>query len=270
LKHRHHNSPTIIFLAAGQGLRLRPFTDNLPKAMVAIGGKPLLAWTLQSAAELGITRRFVVRGYRADMISFPDVIYINNLHYKETNMVVSLFCAEEYFNNEVIISYGDILYEQRILASLLAAPHEISVVVDLNWKEYWEKRFQDPLEDAESLQLDDNGRIMSIGQDVASIEDVDGQYIGLMKFKGRGVNIIKEHYHLLKKGNMDKRHSSSYSPGQYIADMYMTDFIQSIIDSGHSVHAVPVSRGWLEIDSLSDYNLALDLLDVVDNRLVIS
>ena len=76
---------------------------------------------------------------------------------------------------------------------------EISIVVDQNWKEYWSIRNKNPLVDLESLKLDSEENIPSIGQKVNKLEEIQGQYIGLMKFSEKGVNILKDFYHECKK-----------------------------------------------------------------------
>ena len=79
-------------------------------------------------------------------------------------MVETLFCAREKFSDSVIVTYGDIIYEKKVLEKLLSSSDDISVITDENWMEYWKIRFENPLDDAESLVLDNNGNITSIGQ----------------------------------------------------------------------------------------------------------
>ena len=140
---------------------------------------------------------------------------------ESTNMVRSLFCAEDLIKNDVIVCHGDIAYSPEVLEALVASPHDITVVVDANWKEYWSARFQNPLDDAESLSIDEDGFISNIGQKAAMIEEIQGQYIGLMRFKGKGlsnlVSSIRE-----QTGHSDWESGPSTQP-------HMTDMLQHLI-----------------------------------------
>ena len=64
----------------------------------------------------------------------------------------------------------------------------------LNWKKYWDVRFENPLDDAESLEIDKQGYIQNIGQKVDNLEKIQGQYIGLMKFQNKGCDMVKKFY----------------------------------------------------------------------------
>ena len=68
---------------------------------------------------------------------------------------------------------------------------EISIVVDQNWKEYWSIRMSEIKEDVESLKLNSAGDIVDIGQKVKDVEEIGGQYIGLMKFGQNGIQNLK-------------------------------------------------------------------------------
>ena len=97
-------------------------------------------------------------------------------------MVYSLFTAEPEIKGNLIISYADIVFDYNVLNTLLeTAIYDISVVVDLLWKEYYQKRFVDPFKEAESLVCDADGGILNIGQANPAPENVCGQYIGLIK-----------------------------------------------------------------------------------------
>ena len=60
---------TAIILAGGQGTRLRPLTDNLPKAMIPINGRPLLEHLVRSLERYGIKNIILSTGYMADKIT---------------------------------------------------------------------------------------------------------------------------------------------------------------------------------------------------------
>ena len=82
----------------------------------------------------------MVGGYRVSQISSLGVSTIVNADYKSTNMVISLFCAENILQQGAIISYGDIVYSPKVMKRLLESKYDISVAVDKNWFGYWSKR----------------------------------------------------------------------------------------------------------------------------------
>jgi len=240
----------MIILAAGEGTRLRPLTDDCPKCLVEVADKPVLNWQLDAAERLGLRYVSLVTGYRADQIQDQACRLYHNPEYASTNMVESLWCAQAEFQDEFIVSYGDIIYEDKVLRALIDSDAAISVVIDMEWLSYWQARFDDPLTDAESLRLDEDWRIQELGQKPASIEEIQGQYIGLMKFKGAGITTLQRVY----AGLGDR--SVGSPDARPFRKMYMTDLLQAIVDAGNEVRAVPVNRGWLEVDSVSDLDLA--------------
>ena len=123
-----------IILAAGEGKRLRPLTNNTPKCMVEIFGKSLLERQIQVMKSCGINDIVVVTGYKSNMINIPGIIFEKNVNYKNTNMIETLFCAKSHFECEIIITYGDIVYEKKVIESLLASDSSISLTSDSNWE----------------------------------------------------------------------------------------------------------------------------------------
>jgi len=79
-------------------------------------------------------------------------------------MVHSLFCAEPEFDDDIVISYADILYGKDIAAKIASSPADVSVVVDRDWRKLWEARMEDPLGDAETMKLDGGGNILELGK----------------------------------------------------------------------------------------------------------
>ena len=241
-----------IILAAGKGERLQPLTNDKPKCLVELFGKSLLEWQIKAFQSSGITDITIVSGYKSDLINFPEITILKNEKYESTNMVETLFSAKEKMLDSTIVSYGDIIFEKNVLESLINSPNDISVIVDKQWKRLWGKRFQDPLSDAESLIIED-GCIVEIGQKVNSYEKICGQYIGLMKFQGSGIDLIKRHYEEAK--NQANTGTNPLNASLPFEKSYLTDFLYSLIRGGATIKAVPVNNGWLEIDTLSDLDL---------------
>ncbi len=235
-----------IVLAAGQGARLRPLTDDRPKCMVAYKGVPLIDRILASLREAGVTDIVIVKGYKAESLNPPGARTFTNERYASGNMVASLFTVEDELAGDILITYSDIAYGPGIVQKLETSDADISIVVDLAWRELWQKRMSDPLADAETLKLDGR-RVLELGKKPWSYADVEGQYIGLIKLSARGAEKLRALYARLDRG-------ATYD-GQPFEKMYMTSLLQRAIDEGIEVRAVPIRGGWIEIDAPSDLDI---------------
>ncbi len=248
----------MIILAAGQGKRLLPLSRDRPKCLVELGGRAILAWQLNAAAALGIRDIVIVGGHCAECLPVDKAHIVVNESFTRTNMVWSLFCAERWFNEEFILSYGDIAYAPGVLEAILAHDAAVSVAVDLDWKHYWQLRFDDPLTDAESFRIGESNRIESIGQPETDVDSIEGQFIGLMAFRGAGVQALRSCYeHALRVSRAGEHPFRGQRP---IEQLFMTDLLQGMVDLGHALEVVPVHGGWVEVDSLRDLAVADRLL----------
>ena len=197
----------------------------------------------------GVEEINVVVGYRADQIVRSGVNLVINERYASTNMVTTLFTAEHLMTGDVdlIVSYGDIVYESRILEALVACTAPVCLTIDRAWKRYWEMRMDDPLTDAETLKLVDGDRIVELGKKPTTYVDIQGQFMGLIKIRADHVRKLVTVWHGLDT-------AATYD-GQVFENMYMTSFIQHLIDIGWEVRAALVENGWLEIDTPADLEL---------------
>ena len=245
---------TAIILAAGRGSRLYPYTENCPKCLTELGGKTLIERQIDTLKSAGIHDIVIVSGYRGEMLEFPGTRRIVNTAWETTNMVESLFEAEAEFNNDVIVAYADIIYEITVIQALLQSDKGISVIVDIDWRSYWSQRFDDPLSDAESLKLTEDGKIIDIGNTVSDISEIDAQYIGLMRFNGVGIKSLRR-----AKADLG-RIQREWMSSRPIEKAYMTDLLMELILTNHNVHAVPIRGKWLEIDTPNDLELGSKLV----------
>ncbi len=238
-------SAKAILLAAGQGTRLRPLTDDRPKCLVEWRGRSLLERALEALGEAGIGDVTVVGGYCAHALVRPDLRLVLNPRYESTNMVHSLFCAEDQMaGDDLLVAYSDIVFHPRILRPLLDCPAPIAVAVDLDWRSLWEIRMADPLADAETLKVDGQGDIVEIGGKPTSYDQIQGQYVGLIKVSRDMLEPLRRFYRGLDR-------LATYG-GRAFERMFMTDFLQVVIDRLTPVRAVFVRGGWIEIDSVED------------------
>ncbi len=195
-------------------------TDYQPKCLVMIKGKPLIEYQMQALNNAGIKKVALVTGYKGSCLKEYGMYQFINLQWDKTNMVSSMLQTSSWLHyHDCIVSYSDIIYTQNIVQDLIACPDNIAISYDPSWLSLWSKCFEDPLEDAETFRMNSDGYLSDIGRKPKSIKEIQGQYIGLLKFKKDTWNQI-----ILEK--MD------------IENMSMTEFILKLIDQGIQVKAI--------------------------------
>jgi L-glutamine-phosphate cytidylyltransferase len=241
----------LIILAAGTGTRLRPLTDDRPKCLVPLLGRPLLDWQIDAASRIGISDIVIVGGHHADRLDGRGLSVVVNADYAETNMVHSLFAARAHFGDGFVLAYGDIAYRPSVLRAVRDAEAAIAVAVDRDWRSYWAERFDDPLSDAETLAFGPDGMIRDIGRKPRGYEEIEAQYIGLMAFDRAGVAALATTYDRLRDLGPE-----AMLGGRKLAKAFMTDLLQELIRTHHALTPVKIDGGWVEIDSRRDLDLA--------------
>jgi choline kinase len=172
-----------VILAAGRGSRIGHLGNDRPKCLVELAGKPLIERQIAALRRGGVDEIGVVRGYRAEMIDFPGLSYFANERWLETNMVMSLAAAAPWLRSgPVIVSYADIFYRSELVRGLADTRGQLVISYDRAWRHLWTRRFADPLADAETFRINAAGQLLEIGGKTARIEDIEGQYMGLLKF----------------------------------------------------------------------------------------
>ena len=111
------------------------------------------------------------------------------------------------------------------------------------------ERFENPLDDAETLKLSSGGRIIEIGHKPKSLEEIEGQYIGLMKFSSQGIRSLKNIFY--KSKELKQIQNKNYK------NAFMTDLLQSLIDEGINVWPVNIQGEWVEVDTVKDLGLEI-------------
>lgn len=229
-----------IILAAGRGSRMKNLTDERPKCLVELHGKFLLDWQLSALRMAGVEQIAIVTGYKRELLAERGLVEFHNTRWSETNMVSSLACANEWLQIEsCIVTYSDIFYQASAVDSLMVAPDDLAVTYDPNWLELWERRFGDPLLDAETFRLNSDNTLAEIGNKPKSVEEVEGQYMGLLKISPEGWAEIVRIRAELTDLECDR--------------MHMTGTLQKVIEAGRiPIGAVPYLEGWGEVDSAED------------------
>ena len=84
-----------------------------------------------------------------------------------------------------------IFYHPEIIRALRGAVSDLVITYDRLWKVLWQERFADPLRDAETFKINASGAILDIGKKAASLDQIHGQYMGLLKFSPAGWAVIE-------------------------------------------------------------------------------
>ncbi len=246
-----------IILAAGQGTRLKKYTENLPKGMLNFDGKTIIERQLEVYRECGLDDIIIVKGFAADKINYDGVKYYTNVNYADTNMVESLMAAKEEFDDDIIVSYSDILFEKNMLLGMMRAKDNFAVAVDDNWKTYWKARYGKVDFDTESLSIDSDDNIVELGLENPKLEDIDARYVGLLKFSRQGMSIVQS---IMNDAYIHYEDKPWQQSGKTVRKAYMTDLLQAIIESGNNVKAIRFHNGWVEFDTNEDYETAMEWL----------
>ncbi|WP_435347057.1 UTP--glucose-1-phosphate uridylyltransferase AglF [Haloarchaeobius sp. HRN-SO-5] len=109
-----------VVLAAGKGTRLRPLTDDKPKGMVEVAGKPIITHCLEQLRDLGADEFVVVVGYLKEKIishygdEFED-IPITYAHQREQKgLAHALLCVEEHIDDDFMLILGDNIFRANL------------------------------------------------------------------------------------------------------------------------------------------------------------
>ncbi len=239
-----------IILAAGMGTRLGKYTENLPKCMLEFNGKTLIQQQVDTLKSCGITDITIVKGFEPNKINIPDVKYYINEDYATTNMVETLFKAEQEMNDDILVCYADIIYERNIIEKIIQSNSNIGVTIDDDYWEYWQARLDNPEDDTESLVVE-NGKIIDLGDTTAPLNKAKIRYVGLIKFSKEGIEALKKVYYEQKSLYFDK--DEPWLRSKSFKKSYMTCIIQAIINAGYEVTPIETTRGWLEFDTVEDY-----------------
>jgi phosphoenolpyruvate phosphomutase len=236
--------PRAIILAASRGKELGEVTASIPKAMVPVGGTPLLHKLVAQFRAAGVRAITVVRGYAAEKVHAPDVEFVENEDFEGVGELPSLNKAHDWIEGDAIISFGDILFRQHILNSLLAEEHDIVVAVDAMWKRRREREangYVDYITATRPYSLrydEENAFLARMGPDL-SAEKIHGEWIGLIKTTARGSATVCGALDVLSK-RLDFRR------------LRFDDLFNYLVSRGQPIQVLYITGQWLDVDDLED------------------
>ena len=229
-----------IILASGRGSRLNQLTKNKPKCLTIIKNqKTLIDFISQNFKDSD--NKIISTGYKSNLItkhlSDKSINYVKNKNFSNTNMVESLMlCKKKLKKKDLIIVYGDIYFDQKILKKIRNLKGNI-VAVNSNWLRSWKQRYLtlDKIkEDAENLVVEKD-KIKNIGDKIEK-KLPKFQYMGILKIKHKTFIKLEKFY--------KKLHNKKIS---------LTHFIDESIKANIAEYKYSIFKNyWYEVDNVSD------------------
>lgn len=257
---------TAIIPAAGFEKQLLPLIEDKPKCLLDIKGKTILERAVAALNEANIKEIAVIRGYKKEAIALPNIRYYDNDRYEDTGELFSIFCAEPEMKGRTIVLYGDIIFDTTILEKLLKSSADFALVIDLAWRDHVDRggapvhlnpdlvTLADPPGSSYLSRFvmgEDEHRIVKIGQHLP-LDQVHGEFIGMAMFSEKGTQAMRECY----RSSQERYKSAAFHEARSVSKASFTDLVQELIDEGHRIDAVPVFKGWMEVDSFEEYQKA--------------
>ena len=227
-----------IILAAGKGSRLEPVSGESVKCLVELGGMTLIQRQFSYLRACGITQFAVVVGFQADRIRRvcgPEVEYVENPIFAETNSLYSLWLARNLFDGGFVVMNSDVFFHPQLLRDLLTAQYQDAMLI--SWRD------QTKYGDEEMKVKVRGGHLLDISKTMDPNE-ADGENVGILKFGAAGASVLAKELEKLIADGAKK----SWAPRAFL------EFSKS-----RPLHAVS-TRGfpWIEIDFPDDLRRAQD------------
>jgi L-glutamine-phosphate cytidylyltransferase len=229
-----------VILAAGRGSRLNGGNGDMPKCLVTVGGETLLSRNIRILRAAGIDDVTVVVGCAAETVrrSVPDVTFVDNEIFAQTNSLYSLWLTRSLLTDGFIVMNCDVLVHPQLVLDLLGARHEDALLIAYR--------------DDETTYGDEEmkvrvrcGRVVDISKSMDP-DDADGENLGIVKFGAAGARVLIEEMDTLVSAGDHK----AWVPRAF------KEFARR-----RPLHVIG-TRGlpWTEIDFPEDYRRAVEVV----------
>lgn len=262
-----------IIIAAGRGRRLGNHTDDRPKCMVPVAGRPILHHQLESLASIGVTDVTIIRGYRGALIDpgpfaqSMNLRFVENPEWERNNILVSLMYAADIFSaRDSYVSYSDIVFARSVAATLAttvkqslnkSAALDAALIVDREWQAIYEGRTDHPLPEAELCAIDTaKTRIVRVGKQTCSIDEAAGEFIGLAHFSQAGARRLVSTYEKARQSNGGQGFERPFVRAATLRNAYLSDGITALAADGANIVPAFIDGQWREIDTQQDLQRA--------------
>lgn len=229
-----------IILAAGSGKRLQTLTKSIPKCLIPIGKTTILDRQIDILFRNGISEIIVVAGYKANLIRKhihqKNIRVILNNKFEKTDTLYSVYCAKKYIKNNFLCLYGDLVFDEKLILSLLQDEHNGSIIVDKPVEKF----------NTHSVIIK-NSQIQRINLPKFT-KKINGQFIGISKFTGSYVAWFKK--------ILDSFSNNNTLEGEFVR------IIESFVEKGISIHACSTSRlNWVNVNDLQKLTLVQEIFN---------
>jgi phosphoenolpyruvate phosphomutase len=239
-----HQAPAAVVLAATRGRGLEAVTEDRPKVMLPIAGKPLLRWLVDTFKSQGMNDITVVGGYRADAIDTSGLTLEVNERHEETGELESLRRALPSITRDTVVSYGDLMLRGYILRDLLDVQADFAVVVDSS--AVTDDDGGSTTDFVQCSEPDDRslfGRRVLLRRVTGEAAGADGRWIGMLAVRGEGVGrLTRMVERLAERPDFDR--------------LDMPDLLNALVDDGGTVEVLYIHGHWRGINDLYDFDRA--------------
>ncbi len=240
-----------IIIAAGSGKRISKNVKDLPKSLLTVNGKPIIAYQIQTLKQAGVDDIIIIIGRHDEEFEIENVHYVKDHYYNDHDILGSLMEAKDFLKNDVLVVYSDIIFESKILRQILDSKGDISIAIDMAWEKMYEGRPNHPKYEAENVQLDKAKKIIKIKKNIKNENNDVGEFLGIVKFSPYGSGLFVKQYE-----ELIKTHVGTFQQSPSVLKAYLTDMIQELVDSKIDVEPVIISGKWCEIDTTQDLERA--------------
>jgi choline kinase len=229
-----------VILCAGRGIRLLPYTQEIPKCLLKFSTKSILEHAIENFKEVGIEQILLVTGFREERIKelikergYSHISYVTNNDYFQTNTAFSLNLALKHMDDDFILINGDVIFDRTILTDLLDHPKKNCVVVDKSID----------LNEEEVKVITQNGIISRIGKDLNPAKCM-GEAIGINKISCNTIlPLVNEFNSLEKNGELNHFFEKGFD---------------LLTNKSCPFGILLTNKPWAEIDTQDDFNYAKD------------
>jgi len=249
----------VIIPAAG---RDEVFSEG-PKSLIQVAGKPILEHQIESIRKAGLKRAIIVRGHEGAQFDAyagdENLLFSENPLYLETHSLQSLMRAAEHMDQGFAMVLSDILFDHELLSRLVRRDKDIVLAIDNSYtyhKHDIDKKLDmvvsrksfDP--QLRSLRQEPETELVRIGKNIDA-DLADYEFIGMACFSEEGARALRTVYEGCHEASRGPFHEAAS-----FARADITDMLQELIDRGYPVHGLEVSKGWREIHSRQDVEVA--------------